>query len=249
MIAASCRWLCAVLLAAVMATGLVASAGPSFPPLTGRVVDQADILTPETETALVAKLDDLESATSRQVAVITVASLQGYEIEDYGYQLGRLWGIGEARKDNGVLLLIAPNERRVRIEVGYGLEPVLTDAFSNAILQDIVLPRLREGKPNEAVVAGVDALVAQLSLPEAAAKARLSNTATGEAKTDPLSALLSGLVFVWFMLGLFSVIRGRGAGVWLWPLFFLMQPGGRDGGDRFRGRGGSFGGGGASGRW
>jgi len=243
------RWLGVLLLAAALAGNFVANAAPSFPPLTGRVVDQAGILTPDVENALGAKLEALESATSRQLVVVTILSLQGYEIEDYGYQLGRQWGIGEARRNTGVLFLVAPNERRVRIEVGYGLEPVLTDAFANAILVDAVLPLFRNGKVSDGVVAGVDALVAQLSLPEVEAMARLKDDAAGEAETDPLSIIFTGLVALWFVLGLISLVRGRGTGVWLWPLFFLMRHGGRGGGDHFRGRGGSFGGGGASGRW
>lgn len=249
MIASLYRWLCAAVLAAVTTLSPVAIAAPSFPPLTGRVVDEANILAPDTETALAARLEEFEAATSRQLIIVTVASLQGYEIEDYGYQLGRLWGIGDARKDDGVLLLVAPNERRVRIEVGYGLEPLLTDAFSDAILQNIMLPRLRDGNFNEAVIAGVNAIVGHLSLPEADAKAGMRDVATGEARTDAFSVFVSGLLSLWLVWGLVSLVRGRGAGAWLWPLFFLMRHGGHDRGDTFRGRGGSFGGGGASGRW
>jgi uncharacterized protein len=118
----------------VLATAAAASA-PVFPALTGRVVDDANVLSPPTREALTAKLEALESKTSRQLVVVTVPSLQGYAIEDYGYQLGRAWGIGEKGKNNGALLIVAPNERKVRVEVGYGLEGVLTDALSEVILQ------------------------------------------------------------------------------------------------------------------
>ena len=249
MIASLYRWLCAALLATVTPLSPVAFAAPSFPPLIGRVVDEANILTPDTETALAERLEEFEATTSRQLIIVTVASLQGYEIEDYGYQLGRLWGIGDARKDNGVLLLVAPNERRVRIEVGYGLEPVLTDALSDAILQNIMLPRLRDRNFNEAVIAGVNAIVGRLSLAEADAKAGMRDVATGEASTDAFSLFVGGLLSLWLVWGLVSLVRGRGAGAWLWPLFFLMRHSGHDRGDTFHGRGGSFGGGGASGRW
>ena len=249
MIASLYRWLCAALLATVTPLSPVAFAAPSFPPLIGRVVDEANILTPDTETALAERLEEFEATTSRQLIIVTVASLQGYEIEDYGYQLGRLWGIGDARKDNGVLLLVAPNERRVRIEVGYGLEPVLTDALSDAILQNIMLPRLRDRNFNEAVIAGVNAIVGRLSLAEADAKAGMRHVATGEARTDAFSLFVGGLLSLWLVWGLVSLVRGRGAGAWLWPLFFLMRHSGHDRGDTFHGRGGSFGGGGASGRW
>lgn len=134
-----------------------AVAAPTFPSLTGRVVDQADILSPQTEAALAAKLEALEAKTSRQLVVVTVPSLQGYELEDYGYQLGRAWGIGEKGRDTGVLLIVAPTERRVRVEVGYGLEGVLTDALSTLILQERVLPKFRAGDFEGGVVGGAEA--------------------------------------------------------------------------------------------
>src|SRR5215510_9002444 len=93
-----------------------------FPRLTGRVVDEAGILDPQTKAALEQKLADFEAKTTGQFVVVTLKSLQGTSIEDYGYQLGRAWGIGQKDKNSGVLLIVAPNERKVRIEVGYGLE-------------------------------------------------------------------------------------------------------------------------------
>src|ERR1700761_3017346 len=139
-------------------------AAPKFPALTGRVVDDAGILTPDTKADLTQKLAALEQKTSRQLVVVTLSSLQGYEISDYGYQLGRAWGIGQAKLNNGVLLIVAPKEHKVRIEVGYGLEPILTDALSSVIIQTAVLPKFRTGDYNAGVEAGVDALIQQLSL-------------------------------------------------------------------------------------
>ena len=92
-----------------------------------------------------AGLKALEDKSSDQVVVVTLPSLQGFTIEDFGYQLGRHWGIGTKEKDNGVLLIVAPNERKVRIEVGRGLEPILTDAMSNVIINGAILPRFRTG--------------------------------------------------------------------------------------------------------
>ncbi len=149
-----------------------AQAAPKFPALTGRVVDDAHILSPATVGDLDGKLAALEAKTSRQLVVVTLPSLQGYEISDYGYQLGRAWGIGQAKLNNGVLLIVAPNEHRVRIEVGYGLEPILTDALSEVIIQQAVLPKFRTGDFNGGVEAGVDALVQQLSLDPSAAEAK-----------------------------------------------------------------------------
>ena len=250
-------------LAAVLAliAGLVfwtaAAAAPTFPALTGRVVDGANILSSQTKASLDAKLEALEAKTSRQLVVVTVPSLQGYEIEDYGYQLGRVWGIGEKGRDNGVLLIVAPNERRVRIEVGYGLEGVLTDALSNVILQTQVLPKFRTGNFEGGVVGGADALIEQLSLPDDQAKARVTASAQPQATPDgsvPVVVLV--LLGLWVVLGLFGTITG-GPGhrmdLWMLPLLLLMSAsshgrGGRRGGG-FSGGGGSFGGGGSSGGW
>src|ERR1051326_1924547 len=99
-----------------------AAAPPQFPALTGRVVDAANILSGDTKSDLNQKLAALEAKTSRQLVVVTIPSLGGYDIADYGYQLGRAWGVGQAKLNNGVLLIVAPTEHRVRIEVGYGLE-------------------------------------------------------------------------------------------------------------------------------
>ena len=119
-------------------------AAPKFPVLTGRVVDDANILSSDTKADLTQKLAALESKTSRQLVVVTIASLGGYEISDYGYQLGRAWGIGQKTLNNGILLIVAPNEHRTRIEVGYGLEPIVTDALSSVIIQTQMLPKFRQ---------------------------------------------------------------------------------------------------------
>src|SRR5579872_3802909 len=138
-------------------------AAPQFPALTGRVVDGANILSGATKADLDGKLAALEAKTSRQLVVVTLASLNGYDISDYGYQLGRAWGIGQAKLNNGVLLIVAPNEHKVRIEVGYGLEPILTDALSEIIIQNAILPSFRKGDFNGGVEQGADALIEQLS--------------------------------------------------------------------------------------
>lgn len=243
------RWTGLLLGLLFLALSPQAGAGPVFPPLTGRVVDQAGILPADIEAKIETRLKALETQTTRQLVVVTVSSLQGYPIEEFGYQLGRLWGIGDVRRNDGVLLLVAPAEHVVRIEVGYGLEPVLTDALANAILNDDVLPYLRQGQLADGVVSGVDALISHLSLPDAAAKARAEAATRSEAETDVLAMIVGFLVLLWFIAGLVAVLRGRGAGIWLWPLIFILHHGGSGRSDRFGGRGGSFGGGGASGRW
>lgn len=131
----------------------------SFPTLTGRVVDEANILSPQTKHLLEQKLKTFEQNTSNQIVVVTLKSLQGHSIEEYGYQLGRHWGIGQKGKDNGVLLIVAPKERKVRIEVGYGLEGTLTDAQSFLIINDIIIPYFKKGDFDTGVIKGVDAIM------------------------------------------------------------------------------------------
>ena len=235
-----------------------ANAAPKFPALTGRVVDDAHILSDQTKADLDQKLAALEDKTSRQLVVVTLASLQGYEISDYGYQLGRSWGIGQAKLNNGVLFIVAPNEHKVRIEVGYGLEPIITDALSEVIIQQAVLPRFRAGDFNGGTEAGVAALIQQLSLDPSAAEQRAAAAEQqaqhqGGGGATPFSIL----IIIVFVAIAFSRIFG---GFGFWPLLFLGglgggrgygggYDGGGGGGGWSGGGGGSFGGGGASGSW
>jgi uncharacterized protein len=242
----------------LIAPGLApgAQAAPKFPALTGRVVDDAHILSDATRADLTGKLAALEAKTSRQLVVVTVPSLQGYEISDYGYQLGRAWGIGQARLNNGALFIVAPSEHRTRIEVGYGLEPILTDALSSVIIQTRVLPAFRKGDFDAGVAAGTDALVEQLSLDTSTAEKRAAAAQQQLADRghdgSPPAALIVFLVLIFIF---FRVFGGWGV------LPFLFMGGGRGGGwssggggwrgggGGFSGGGGSFGGGGASGSW
>ena len=116
-----------ILLLLILASRALAAA-PKFPTLTGRVVDDAGVLDASTQSQLTDMLAAHERATGEQVVVVTLDSLQGFSIEDYGYQLGRYWGIGQKGKNTGAILIVAPKEHKVRIEVGYGLEGTLTDA-------------------------------------------------------------------------------------------------------------------------
>lgn len=231
-----------------------AAAAPTFPALTGRVVDGANILSPATEGQLTQKLAALEAKTSRQLVVVTLPSLQGYEISDYGYQLLRAWGIGQKKLNNGVLFIIAPKERATRIEVGYGLEPILTDALSSVIIQSQVLPRFRENDFDGGISAGADALIQQLSLERSEAEARAAAAAQEGGSEDGMPDWLPMVL----MLGIFGYMfyhswaypgrRGGGGGPYNggggWS-----GGGGRSSGGGFSGGGGSGGGGGASGRW
>jgi uncharacterized protein len=129
-----------------------------LPALTGRVVDNADLLPAQAEARISTKLAALEESTTDQVVVVTVPTLEGAKIEDVSLRLGRGWGIGRKDVNNGVLLLVAPTERRVRIEVGYGLEGLLTDEKAWFILRDSILPRFKDDRYPQGIEAGVDAL-------------------------------------------------------------------------------------------
>lgn len=134
-------------------------AAPEFPALSGRVVDQARLLSDSTERQLTSLLAEHEQKTSNQVVVVTLGSLQGYDIAEFGYQLGRHWAIGQEGKDNGVLLIVAPNERKARIEVGYGLEGTLTDALSTNIIESEITPRFKQGDMEGGILAGTRAIL------------------------------------------------------------------------------------------
>ena len=254
-----------LLLAAWLAcAGPSRAAEPTFPALSGRVVDGARLLSPAAEAALTAKLEALEADTGDQLVVVTLDSLQDYEIEDYGYRLGRAWGIGQSETDKGVLLIVAPNERKVRIEVGYGLEPVLTDALSSHIIQDDILPPFRQSGFERGINAGVDAISTQLRMDPEAAQARAAAATAPEPDFPVGPMILVALVFFFIVIGLIRSASGGGrrrrggvGDIILWTAADALSRSSRGGGGGFggfsgggfSGGGGSFGGGGASGGW
>ncbi|MDF8335357.1 TPM domain-containing protein [Novosphingobium cyanobacteriorum] len=128
-------------------------------------MDNADLLTPAAEQALVDKLDRLEQRRGPQVVIVTVTSLQGRSIEDFGLALGNGWGIGDARRNDGVLLIIAPIEHKVRIEVGRGLERVLTNQDCAQIIEQDILPPFRKGKMQAGIEAGASRILSALDHP------------------------------------------------------------------------------------
>ncbi|HCW90035.1 MAG TPA: methanol dehydrogenase, partial [Marinobacter sp.] len=136
-----------------------AQSTPEFPELTGRVVDQADMLSPKVEERLSEMLQAHEQASTEQVVVVTLPDLQGYPIENFGYQLGRHWGIGQKGEDNGALLIVAKEEQKVRIEVGYGLEGRLTDADASVIINRVITPAFRQGDFQVGIVNGAAAMI------------------------------------------------------------------------------------------
>ena len=239
------------------------AAAPVFPELTGRVVDDANLLSYPEEVAITADLKALEDKSSDQVVVVTLPSLQGYSIEDFGYQLGRHWGIGTERFDNGVILLVAPNERKVRIEVGRGLEGTLTDALSKIVIENAILPRFREGDFAAGIKDGVRDII--LVLTGDAAEVEQRGKARQDADNDTLDWVLVILwlaIWLWIAYSIWRSVRhaqraGRGPGGpilvpgpgWSGGSGGGWSSGGGSSGGGFSGGGGSFGGGGASGGW
>jgi uncharacterized protein len=244
-----------LILLLILASPALASE-PKFPPLTGRVVDEAGVLDSRTVGDLTLMLADHERTTGQQVVVVTLRSLQGYTIEDYGYQLGRHWGIGQKGKNTGAMLIVAPKEHKVRIEVGYGLEGTLTDAISSTIIQNYILPSFKRGDYSAGIVAGTTSILSVLG----------GNSLSPAPSPKPIP-FWSGpweIVLIWGLLffgawGYFLVLWFRhrndphswttyGGDGWSSGSFGGGSSGGGGGGG-FSGGGGSFGGGGASGSW
>jgi uncharacterized protein len=246
----------------------------SFPRLTGRVVDAANLLTPEQEAQLTQLSATIEQASSRQFVVATIPDLQGHTIEDYGYKLGRTWKIGQGEANNGIVLIVAPNERKVRIEVGYGLEPIMTDALSSVIINTVILPRFKAGDIAGGIIDGANAIAEQMKLPPEAAEARAKKMVTQQ-KSSNQGGGGGAIAIFWVIVAIFVIFpmvfgrshgrryRGGVAPVVLWgsglggggsgwgggSSWGGGSGWGGGGGGGFSGGGGSFGGGGASGGW
>ena len=269
-------------LATAALSGLLLLASPAtaqtFPKLAGNpVVDQADIIPAGEEAALNTQLLELEKKTGHQLVVATVSDLEGRDVADYGYRLGREWQIGDAEKDDGVVFLIAPNERRMHIAVGLGLEPVLTDAMSGRIIRDTVTPRFKANDYPGGIQAGVNAIAEQIQLSPEEAAAR-AQAAAAQERDRADDGNFGGLFFVGFIIFIFFILpmlarigrrgkkRRRGR-PWDAPIIIWGGDdwGGGSGGSSwgggswgggsgggfggFSGGGGSFGCGGASGGW
>jgi uncharacterized protein len=250
----------------VAALCLFASAAVAldFPALTGRVVDQAAVMTAASKADVEAKAKALEDKSSIQLVVATVKSLQGGDIETYANQLFRFWKLGEAKKNNGVLLLVAPNEHKVRIEVGYGLEGTLTDALSSVIISSAIIPRFKTGDYSGGIERGVDGIISVLSGDTAdwqpKPKVRAEDASSTFDMLVPILFFGIMIFIIWYLVrhaggpptgG--AGRRGSGGPVFIpyggggWGSGWGGGGGGFDGG--FSGGGGSSGGGGASGGW
>ena len=230
-----------------------------FPALTGQVVDEANILSASVEKEISTVLAAHEVETSNQVVVATVQSLDGRDIAEYGVELGRRWQIGQEGRDNGVILLVAPNERKVRIEVGYGLEGALPDAIAANIVHRVILPRFREGNYKSGIREGVSAILDAIK-----GEYEPRTTVRKRSRGHFGYFVLFPLFLIFFPTMLFRMFRrgrrgtgGLGTALLMGGLMAsqVHHSGGAAGGfsgggiGGFTGGGGSFGGGGASGGW
>jgi uncharacterized protein len=233
-----------------------AAADKPVPFLSGHVVDEAQMIPEDARQRIDQKLIAFEKSTGAQVAVLTVESLDGDPIEDYSIRVVETWKLGKKEKDNGVLLLIAEQDRKMRIEVGYGLEGELTDLESGRIVDNVIRPDFQKGDFAGGIEHGVDAILGALGGGEVPAEPPARPVATGRGGPD-------GMFFIiLIVIILFIVLRSRGGGrrgPWggggFWGggfgggSFGGGRGGGGFGGGGFSGGGGSFGGGGASGSW
>ena len=248
-------WAFVLALLAAIGVGVAAAGEPSFPSLSARVVDEAQVIGSDARARLEEKLTAFETKTGRQLVVATVKSLQGYEIEDYGYKLGRAWAIGQKDSNNGALVVVAPNERQVRIEVGYGLEGTLTDAISRLIIENSILPRFRAGDLVGGIERGVDDVIQVLSGDAQDFERRASEQQSLDEQDIAQVVWLAVILGLWLMFALRSQRQNarRRRSPWIIPIPTGRPSGGWRSGSRgrggFSGGGGSFGGGGASGRW
>jgi uncharacterized protein len=250
----------------VVAVVAPARADPPIPALTGRVVDAASVLSESTINIITSQLKGYEAATTNQVVVVTLPDLKAYTIDTWGLALGRSWGIGQKGKDNGVLLIVAPRDRQLRIEVGYGLEGQLPDATADKIIRAEIVPRFKAGDLDGGVIAGVNGILAALGgnyTPSAVETSQ--DDGIGIFLAEHAGFILIGLVLIVYIV---SHIRrkydpARRRNVFYWhddPRSYSsgssssssgFSSGGfsHSSGGGFSGGGGSFGGGGASGRW
>lgn len=235
---------------------LTVQAELKFPELTGRVVDNAQMIEPAVREQLTQQLQAHEKATGEQLVVVTLPDLQGTDIADFGYQLGRHWGIGQKDKNNGALLIVARDDRKLRIEVGYGLEDRLTDAQSSVIINQVITPAFKNGNFSKGISDGVAAMLVVLGGNPLDEPSTVYDSGSNQ-ESDFLSRhpgifvflvmLFILTIFVCQMLGILPSGGGSGRGGSSGG--FGGGGFGGGGGGGFSGGGGSFGGGGSSGGW
>ncbi len=218
-----------VLSVALVFTGIIAAAS-EVPYLTGRVTDNAEILSPAMRASLTERLKAHEGRAGNQIAVLTVPSLDGESIEEYADAVFKEWKLGQKGKDNGILVLVAPNDRRMRIEVGYGLEGTIPDSLAGSIIRNAMTPKFKSGDFDGGVDAGVRALLAVLEGGQApgfggagAAEAKKSFLSGIEEPDMPLTERILFGAFIFGIIGLFTVIGVLTPGMG-WFLYFFLIP-------------------------
>ena len=250
-----------IVICAALLLFVVPARALEFPALTGRVIDEANILNAATRVSLDQKLADLETKTTNQLVVVTLKSLQGTTVEDFGVQLGRRWQIGQRGNNNGAMLIVAPTERKVRIEVGYGLEGSLTDAVTRLIIENSILPRFRASDYPGGISRGADDIIQVLSGDAEEFKQRAAKRPDATPRSINLGTILALLLVIWVIASLLrqsamqsahgrrrrGIFWGGGWGSGGWGGGSSWSSGSSGGG--FSGGGGSFGGGGSSGSW
>jgi uncharacterized protein len=222
------------LIVAALFAATFAWADPQFPALTAPIVDAAGILDADAKTIIENRLRDYESTTGHQLAVATVPSLEGFDIRDYGNRLFRNWALGDKKRNDGILVLVAPNEHKVSIEVGYGLEGDMTDAMSRIIIENAMVPRFKAGDYVGGIHAGIDDISKVTSGKGDEVVQRVQNQSALNAQ-DIFPLIIFFLIVIFI---LYRVSRGGR---------MIIVPGGSFGGGSFGGGGGFSGGGGWSG--
>lgn len=261
-----------VFAALIVLAGLGAALAAALPALTGRVNDTAGMIGDAAEAALTQTLAAFEAKSSDQIVVATIPSLDGEAIEPFANRLFREWGLGQAGENNGVLLLVSRNDRKIRIEVGYGLEGTLTDLHSKLIIENTIVPAFRAGDFTNGITRAADDIIMVLS----GDGAELEKRAERNAPSDEIPPLVILVIAVFAVIFISSIIMsilatvfgkriGPGRYIWLGMEFSVNSGGSSSGGGRssssgggwssssssggFSGGGGSSGGGGASGGW
>lgn len=218
----------ASLLALFLLSALCAAA-VEVPYLTGRVTDNAQILSPETRRTLTERLKAHEDKTTNQVAVLTVPSLEGEGIEEYAVAVFNDWKLGQKGKDNGILLIVAPNDRRMRIEVGYGLEGTLTDGTAGSIIRNVITPHFKKSDYNKGIEEGVAAILSILEGGRPPEDKAVTGGQAGRAVSElempdlPLTERILIGAFIFGIIGLFTFIGVLTPGVG-WFLYFFLIP-------------------------
>ena len=224
----------------------------SVPNLTSPIVDNANLISDGVEQNINNQLQELSNSTGIQLAVLTIPTLEGEVLESYSMKVAETWKLGSAEKDTGVLLLIALEERSIRIEVGYGLEGVLTDTKCGLIIRNVIAPEFRNGNYQAGIVNAVNNMVGLVKGDESLVSKRVLNESSGDSGAFIFMGVVLLYGFIFVMAVISSKKRGprTGTGTRTTPyVHHIPRNFGGGGGGGFSGGGGSFGGGGASGGW